>query len=121
MTSGAILRHLNVREKQALSEFVDVLAEQFNDHVRSVILFGSKARGDSTPDSDIDVLVVTKSDDWRLRKLIRYLAADVCLKYDVALSPRIWSISHRQEMEEIPALLYRNIYRDGVELLDMAG
>jgi predicted nucleotidyltransferase len=82
-----------------------------------VVLFGSKARGESKPDSDLDVLVVVDSDDWREHKQIRYLAADISLRYDVDLSPRVWSVSHRQEMEELQSLLYQNIRRDRINLL----
>jgi predicted nucleotidyltransferase len=112
------LKHLQPSEQQALNEFVQLIREQFNDLVQLVLLFGSKARGDNTLDSDLDVLVVVDSDDWRLHKQIRYLAADVCLKYDLNLSPRVWSVSHLREMEEIEASLYCNIQRDGINLLE---
>lgn len=121
MISESKLRYLNSRERQALSEFVGLVKEQFNGLISSAVLFGSKARGESTPDSDLDVLVVVESDDWRVHKQIRYLAADVCLKYDVDLSPRVWSAAHRREMEELQSLLYQNISREGLELLDLAG
>jgi predicted nucleotidyltransferase len=34
------------------------LTEVFRDRLRGVVLFGSEARGDAEPDSDIDVLVL---------------------------------------------------------------
>ncbi len=74
------IEHLNPREQQALAEFVQRLKEQFNGLICSALLFGSKARGESSPDSDLDVLVVVASGDWQVHKQIRYLAADVCLK-----------------------------------------
>jgi len=40
------LRHLNSREKAALSEFVARLREKYADQVVLVVLFGSKVRGD---------------------------------------------------------------------------
>jgi predicted nucleotidyltransferase len=112
------LDRLNPREQEAILEFVRLLEEQFGDLVSSVALFGSKARGESAPDSDIDVLVVVNSDDWRMHKQVRYLAADVCLKYELNLSPRVWSLSHRREMAAISSLLYQNIQRDGINLLE---
>jgi predicted nucleotidyltransferase len=112
------LDRLNPREREAILEFVHLLEEQFGDLIASVALFGSKARGESTPDSDLDLLVVVNSDDWRVHKQIRYLAADVCLKYEVELSPRVWSLSHRQEMEAINSLLHQNIQREGIRLLE---
>ncbi len=112
------LMHLQPIERQALLEFAQQLQEQFNGLVQSVRLFGSKARGDSGPDSDIDVLIVVDSDDWRLHKQISYLAADICLEYNLALSPRIWSVSHLRKMQEIEAFIYQNIQRDGISLLE---
>jgi predicted nucleotidyltransferase len=112
------LEHLNSREQQAVLEFVRLLEGQFGDLVSSVALFGSKARGESTPDSDIDVLVVVDSDDWQVHKQIRYLAADVCLKYELNMSPRVWSVSHHREMAAIDSLLHRAIQREGINLLE---
>ncbi|HXV44737.1 MAG TPA: nucleotidyltransferase domain-containing protein [Anaerolineae bacterium] len=112
------LAHLHSTEQQALREFAQLLQEQFSNLVQLVLLFGSKARGDDDLSSDLDVLVVVDSDDWRLHKQIRYLAADICLKYNLNLSPRVWSISHFQEMEAMEASLYQNIRRDGLTLLE---
>jgi predicted nucleotidyltransferase len=39
-----------------IQEFVDKIVEEFAP--QRVILFGSHARGDATPDSDVDLLVV---------------------------------------------------------------
>ena len=36
------------------------LAEAFGERLKGVVLYGSEARGDSEPDSDIDVLVLLK-------------------------------------------------------------
>ncbi|MBI1881801.1 MAG: nucleotidyltransferase domain-containing protein [Chloroflexi bacterium] len=112
------LAHLHPTEQQALAEFVELLQKGFNGLVHLILLFGSKARGDYDLSSDLDVLVVVDSDDWRLHKQIRYLAADVSLKYELDLSPRIWSVLHLREMKEIKASLYQNIRRDGVSLLE---
>jgi len=114
------LEYLTPTEQQAVLEFVHLLQEWFNGRVRSALLFGSRARGEGSPDSDLDVLVVIDSDDWRVHKQIRYLAADICLKYDLNLSPRVWSASHHREMEELQTLLYQNIHRDGISLLELS-
>lgn len=113
------IEHLSPKEQQALAEFVQQLKEQFNGLVCSTLLFGSKARGESSPDSDLDVLVVVASSDWQVHKQIRYLAADLCLKYDLDLSPRVWSIVHQQEIAELQPHLYQNIQRDGIDLLSL--
>ncbi len=42
--------------RDEIQQFVDGIAEAFNP--QRVILFGSHARGDATPDSDVDLLVI---------------------------------------------------------------
>ena len=78
--SGDGLTGLNRAEQKAVSEFVRLLDERFGHLISAVALFGSKARGESMPDSDVDLLVVVDSDDWRVHKQVRYLAADLSLK-----------------------------------------
>jgi len=110
------LEHLTTREREALSEFGRRLKEQFDGGIAAVALFGSRARGEGRRTSDLDVLVITQSEDWRVHKQVRYLAADICLEYDVDLSPRVWSLSHYREVQRLDTALYRNIRRDAVPL-----
>ena len=44
-----------------LQELKKRLKDIYGDRLRSVVLFGSSARGDFTKESDVDVLVVLKS------------------------------------------------------------
>ena len=41
-----------------LEELIRLLREEFDDRLRSVLLFGSVARGTARPDSDVDVCLV---------------------------------------------------------------
>jgi len=109
--------HLNDAEGQALTEFIRRIQEQLDGILLSVHLFGSKARGEGTPESDIDVLIVVRDASWEIRKRILHLAADICLEYDLNLSPRVWSLPHFYEMQRLQSLLYQNIQREGIELL----
>lgn len=56
-------------------------------HPEKVILFGSMARGDATPDSDVDLLVVVREVDDRraLRIAIRRELAGMGLPKDVVV------------------------------------
>jgi len=116
----ASLDHLHTTEQQAVLEFVRLLIERFNGLIRWVLRFGSKARGESTPESDLDLLVVVESNDWRVHKQIRYLAADIPLECNLNLSTRVWTTSHHREVEKLQSLLYQNIQRDAINLLRLS-
>ena len=104
-------------EQQALTALHRALVEQFGELIQEVVLFGSKARGDDRAGSDIDVLVVVGSDDWRIHKEISYLAVDIGLRYELYnLAPRIWSTCHLEQMATIDAAQYRQIQQDGIVL-----
>ncbi|HLY05086.1 MAG TPA: nucleotidyltransferase domain-containing protein [Rhizomicrobium sp.] len=49
-----------------LSRFRAALEEMYGDRLDRVVLFGSRARGDGSPDSDYDIAVFLKSlsDRW---------------------------------------------------------
>jgi predicted nucleotidyltransferase len=43
-----------------LDRYVSLLGERFGDDLLSVVLFGSRARGETRPESDVDLLVVVR-------------------------------------------------------------
>ncbi len=57
-----------------LSEIAKTARETFGEHLDSVILYGSYARGDYTPDSDVDMMILVKGiapeNLWRYRDYI---------------------------------------------------
>jgi predicted nucleotidyltransferase len=103
-------------EQQAATEFVDKVRQQFDGQLISILLFGSRARGEAEPDSDMDVLIIMSQENSEIRRAIRYLAVEVWLKHGIYVSTRVWSRAHWQKLEEIQTLLYRNICRDGIDL-----
>jgi len=67
-----------------LQDFTRVLRKEFGDVLSQVWLFGSRARGDATPESDIDVLVVLKSitDRDAVAEKVRQIAYEVTFEKD---------------------------------------
>ncbi|MBL7063348.1 MAG: nucleotidyltransferase domain-containing protein [Anaerolineae bacterium] len=114
------LDRLTDKERQVVMEFVERVRQRFDGQLISAVLFGSRARGEAELDSDVDVLVVMSNADPEIRKEIRYLAVEVWLEHGIYLSTRIWSRAHWRKLEELQTLLYRNIHRDGINLLGVS-
>jgi len=49
--------------RPVIHEFAAKARETCGDAIEEIILFGSVARGDDRPDSDIDILVITSRED----------------------------------------------------------
>jgi len=76
---------LNPIQKKAAAEIESGLISRFN--VDSVILFGSYAREKADPESDVDLLVVTKTPiDRKSRHEITDFVFEINLKYDTNFS-----------------------------------
>ena len=108
--------NLTASERRAIDAYVGRLRERFPDEILQAILFGSKARGESGPWSDIDILTIVKEESWSLREEINTLAARVSLEYDVLLGPRVIGQERWLRMERDRFGLYQNISTEGIPL-----
>jgi len=111
---------LNDTDYQIAKVFLDSLVQHFDSQLAVVILFGSRARGEANPNSDMDFVVVLDDSTIEKQREVRYLAAETWLEYGVYISARVWSFDHWQKLGKMQTLLYQNIQRDGVKLLGLA-
>ncbi len=112
------LNILSQKEQKAISELVELLQSRYGSGVAGIKLFGSKARGNFTAESDIDLLVVFDREvDWKFRDEINSLIFPINLKYDMFLSARIYSTNRLNE-ERIKALPFiKSIQKHGITIL----
>lgn len=111
--------YLSDKEQEAATFFVSRLMDE-NIVPSSVILFGSKARGDYDVESDIDLLLVLPDVDIVLRDHIRDIAADIAIDFPIYLSTRVWSKAYYHKQAHTSTNLFREIQKDGIELLPFA-
>ena len=106
---------MNINLQLILTRLKQELTDLYGDRLQHLTLFGSQARGDAEPGSDIDVLVVLKppvnpgEEIKRTGKAI----ADLSLDYDVVISCLFMDETHYQTRN---GSLLRNIRKDGVLL-----
>lgn len=77
----------------ALDEFVAVVCARYGARLHSVVLFGSRARGDMRPDSDADVAVILNDANWRFwheKMELAGLAYDTLINWGLVIQP--WPI-----------------------------
>lgn len=108
------MEHLNEKEKQALVRFKELLAQQFPVRFDEMKLFGSKARGDASKFSDIDVLVVIANAVWQDSWPIHQAANKVALEMDVDLSVKILDPNAVKRLRAKGSPLISNIDRERV-------
>ena len=111
------LTYLQGHERAAVSDCVGRLRQALEKQLVGVWLFGSKARGDFGPDSDIDLLIVIPELDWSLWDEIRLTAARVSLEYDVLLNTHILDQLRWRAQMRYQDTLWREVQQDGVSLL----
>ena len=111
----------------ARAAFQKALLEAFPGQIRRIILYGSHARGDPAPDSDVDVLVVVAWEEERLPngfyrsmysdprwETIVDVAHDVSLEHDIWISPHV--VGENRYAAHQRWSFFKEVQREGIVL-----
>ncbi len=84
--------------------------------LQRLILFGSRARGDALPDSDMDVIVIVDDvdEDGTIQDAVSSCAWEVGLENGVLIVPILYSRSDWEQSPERSSLLVMAVEREGV-------
>jgi uncharacterized protein len=87
----------------------------YGEQLVRMVLFGSQARGDAEPESDIDVLIVLQGpvDPGKEIAHTGEVTAGLSLKHDVVIS-RVFVSAEQFAEEQSPLLL--NVWREGLSV-----
>jgi uncharacterized protein len=100
----------------AVKAYSAALARQYGDRLRGIYLFGSRARGDFNPYSDVDVAIVLRDplEPKSPMRALSGLAYDVFLQTGAEIQPWVFREAEWNEPEGSPsARLIRSVRRDG--------
>ena len=105
---------------RAVRDFARALAQAYGDRLKGLYLFGSRARGDHTRESDADIAVVLADGDWSVWNEKMRIAA---MEYDTIVGtgaePEGWPVRdsewHNPDLHRNPALI-RAMRRDARDI-----
>jgi predicted nucleotidyltransferase len=106
------VRNLVSNETAALKKLKDALVRDFR--LVELRLFGSKARGDWSGESDIDVLIVLEDCDRETRKAVSHLCFGINIEYDVLLVPVLYSRAEYESDLTKVTPFYQNVTKEGI-------
>ena len=112
--------NLSERESGALQAYLTAAQVRFGPQMVEVLLFGSKARGEASPSSDVDILVILDRPTAEDLSDARGLGFDILLSHGVYLSVRAMSRNGWQTLATMQSMFYRNVLRDGISLVPAA-
>lgn len=108
----------NLKIKEILKKVDIKMTGIFRDTLRKVIIYGSCARNENTPESDIDIMVLVNEDEEKIKKyedLITDIMVDLSLEYDVVVSIYTQSIQeYEKQINVLPFLM--NVEREGINI-----
>ena len=105
-----------------LGQYVEVVREIYGDRLKSVILYGSYARGDFRPDSVIDIMILADLTEMEIEEFGRQLSwstYDFNEEHETDIKPIAKSAAHFKKWQGVYPF-YTNVQQEGVELYGTA-
>ena len=105
---------LNKNEKAAIRSLKNELSRRFD--LVDLRLFGSKVRGEDTPESDMDVMIELAGTNPEIESQIYDIIFEINLKNDIFISAIIFSKNEIDEGPMAESPIYKVIQREGISV-----
>lgn len=105
-----------------LEQYVEEVKKIYGKQLKSVILYGSYARGDFRQDSDIEIMILVDLTDVEIEKLSKQLSwstYDFNEEHDTDIKPITKNELHFKKWLGVYPF-YTNVQKEGVELYGTA-
>ena len=105
-----------------IEQYVEAVKKIYGSHIRQIILYGSYAREDFRPDSDVDIMILLDMSDLELKayaQQLSYMTYDFNMDNDLDIKPIAKSETHfKKWIVNYP--FYSNVHKEGVVLYEAA-
>jgi predicted nucleotidyltransferase len=105
---------MNQQLDNNLKMFIAKLKDRFEDRLKRIILFGSRARGDNSSESDYDLLLIFDHVSEDVREFVDTLEDEMLLEHFVLFSTFLLSEAEFNKRRYDPYLM--NARKEGVAL-----
>ena len=105
---------MNTTERNVIEAFRRLLARKLQ--VDQLVLFGSRARGDAAPDSDMDILVIIDTPTEDIEEYVSSCAWEAGFEHGMVIVPVVYSKQEWESGIHRVSLLARAIEMEGVPL-----
>lgn len=105
---------LSKKEKNIISTFKREIEKKFPEEIMKVLIFGSKARGDAAKNSDIDILVIIKSNNKKIMREIRFTGYELEIDNNIVLSIQVLSNDYVGHLRNLPTQFIQNVDREAI-------
>ena len=115
------LRYISMRlttdEQTWLDTYRQVLKKQYPGIVQRMVIYGSKARGDDHPDSDLDVLLIVKNEAAHLKRQVRRIGYELAATSEAVPSILAYTQDEWETRREHGSPFQQAVERDAVPVL----
>ncbi|WP_017305777.1 nucleotidyltransferase domain-containing protein [Spirulina subsalsa] len=96
-----------------LEQVTAALVDHYQDRMKSVVLYGSQARGDARDYSDIDLLIILKTLDHPCDEINQTtdLISQICLEHDVVIS---WHFMDQERFNDQDSPFMFHVKKEGI-------
>lgn len=107
---------MNKRDKQVIAEFKRRVPADIAPWVKKIIIFGSRARGDATSDSDLDLAILVEVNRTDLESRMENIVYDIMWDFDFepVISLKIFQERKFTELAAKGFSFYRHVQDEGI-------
>lgn len=100
------------KDLKVIERFKSLISQRVKVH--EIRVFGSRARGAATEESDLDVLVVVENLDHEIERYISDCAWEAGFPEDIVVMPIAISLDTLKNSPIRESVFIKNVYREGV-------
>ncbi len=107
---------MNEKDKSLIVEFKSRLSSDLKAHIKQLIIFGSRVKGDASEDSDLDIVVLVDNKTLEIEKKLDDIVYQVMWDHDFRpiISLKVFGESQFYDALNKGFSFYRNVEKEGI-------